>query len=237
MIPIIKPGSFFQVTDYVKNNVYLPGSLGVTASIIPKGGIVWRMSSVIIRRGKKGIDRLERLTFNVPMFKSKCEHLKKDYKAYTDSMIHVEPIPNNLKTVTKITNMEFLAWANAYTWHLQYLSTLMGNSRWYELNAEDIDMAFNINLNFNPNHPSDSYYDFDERVRLLNAIRREEIKMVMQSYQYRLNAHRSIIDNFRNCSAFYNCDEEEKVTIAGYVKASIKKKRTIDLIMSGVLNV
>ena len=234
MIPIIEPGTFFQITDYIRNSVYLPGSFGVVSSVSPRTNTVWRMASVIIRRGKKGTKRLERLVLNIPIFKSECKEVKNVYMGYSNKIVHAEIISNSPQSIISVDDMEFLAWANAYTWYLQHISTIIIGGAWYGMDEPIIDSAFNANLVFNPNHPSDSYYTFDERIRLLNAVRKEEIKLVKQAYQYKSAIYRALINCFSACDVFYSCDEYEKETITEYVKSSMKKVRTIDSRISEV---
>ena len=221
MISLIRPGTLFTVTDYLKDKVYFPESIGVLSSIHPRDNIVWSLSALIIRRGKKGISRLERLEIGFPLIKSYNEKVIEYYESY-NNIIHIEPIKNKNDVINDFTEMEFMAWSNAYVWYLDGLSRAIMGKKWLGLSRTDMSKAFNSNLNYKTSN-TEPYYTAEEKVDLVTSIRVEETKLVRNAYYHQLNIYSGLNNTLSHTQALELCEKAERDEINRLIKMSKTK--------------
>jgi len=212
VITDIKPGTFFTVTDYLKHTVYTPGSVGVVSHIRPGQGPVWTLNAVMMRYGKKGMNRIERVSVCTPIFKSKNQDVIDHYNNGLRSIVHVAPHTKCRDVVHDFTDMEFLVWANAYAWYLYHLSNLIVKVNQLSIKSKpDIRRASNINTTFDCKNPNISFYNYADKRNFVETIRKKEITMMRHLYLYWFNiyayAHDTLEGMHRNTD--YSQQQEE----------------------------
>jgi len=127
---VCNPGTKFIVADYTANKAFPPGSLGFISNY---GGQFRTFpntilaEAIIIRRGKKGKDRLERATFATPVFDTGPRVTESKYRGY--NFVYTESTGDVYKSVLDMPELDFLGWSLAYCHHLTKLFREMTN-RW-----------------------------------------------------------------------------------------------------------
>ena len=220
MIDLIpKPGTVFYVTDYIKNNLFPCGTIGVLSYIAPKNSTMWRAIVVIIRRGKNGKRRIERATLSIPVFNSECIAIKDSYTSKNQS-IHIRPVYSPWKDIVDYSDMEFLGWLNSYTWHLYNIANIAINSCWFQGDNRAIREMFNLNLNFTPKNENkiiENECNPLKRLSLISRVREAELSLLRCLYIYQYDIYRNLYANLSD-ERFYSCNREEKIII-GKAKA------------------
>jgi hypothetical protein len=127
---IFEPGTKFEVTEHTMTKAFPPGSIGFISNY---GGQFRTFPNVIlaeasiIRRGRKGKDRIERVTFASPVFDVGQRVTEAKYHGY--HFVYVEPIENIYKSVLTMPELDFLGWGFAYCSYLVKIYRDMEN-RW-----------------------------------------------------------------------------------------------------------
>ena len=124
---LLKPGAKFVVTSEVKETTFPPGTTGFMSYML-KPDVDYQdvvtIKTVVIRRGKGGMNRINVNNMSVPIFNDKrmLKHdnylpIGKRYYVHTDEIVMDEI------NVVKMRNMDFLGWACAKAVNLRYLSS------------------------------------------------------------------------------------------------------------------
>lgn len=187
---LLGPGTKFQVTENSKDTVIGPYSTGFISCIRgvdSENPCVIFYDVIINRRGKSGKDRLETSTIMSPIY----EYDGKIYKEMLPEedlagYVHIEEINEN-NFIEKMSNIDFLAWSNAYS---SYIYKLSGRSKyinlWPEDNTNIIKEMYNARGPYqeDPIGFSDYFGKLDKRIEFIKEIRLLEAKLVKTRIDY-----------------------------------------------------
>jgi len=173
---LFKPGTKFIVADSTKTKAIPPGSIGFISNY---GGQFRSLPNIttaevaIIRRGRKGKDRVERATFVTPVFDIGPEIDTAKYRGY--HFVYIKPIENIYKSVLDMPVMDLFGWGLAYCHHLLKLFKQM-NNRWPKEKYNPVNTMRNIPHRFgtDPIHTVDNFYNPDFIEALVLEMRRLE---------------------------------------------------------------
>ena len=229
MITEIKPGTFFTTTDYLKHTTYPPGSVGVLSYIRPRHGAIWNLNVVMMRRGKKGMSRVERVTIDTPIFRSKNQYTSDYYINNSASIVHVVPHVRCRDIVRDFADMEFLVWANAYAWYLYHLSNLLeNNGPLHNASKQDIQRASNINITFNCSDPGISFYSNADRQSLVETIRKRETAFMRHLYRYWFNIYTRMYGALNHLVQSINYSQQQEELGIIEQASSLASKKSMD---------
>jgi hypothetical protein len=128
---IFPAGTKFVVTDETTDSTYGPGTTGFVSFVrgfdqdYPN---VAFLEVSVIRRGKKGKDRLEFAQISTPIFKADKKEVFPDEKR--KNFIHIDIDKDAYTPVAKMGAMDFLGWSTAYVKWLHKLSQMASIKVW-----------------------------------------------------------------------------------------------------------
>lgn len=114
---ILSPGTKFTVTDDSVDSTIGPGTTGFISHVIGHDqdyvNVVY-MRTTLIKRGKLGKERLDTGEMSVPVFDIKSDDM---FKIMPDEKrryyVHIEPLVPSYAAVEEMSDIEFIAWAQA----------------------------------------------------------------------------------------------------------------------------
>jgi len=135
---ILRPGTKFHVVES-RCKTLTVGTTGFMSRVSGASKIVscLFLSTIIIKRGKKGIDRLEERGITVPatnMYKllegkkERTAHFPEESSAR--GLVIIEPLDNVPREVNSMTELEILGWASAYCLFLNQMATSTVPNTW-----------------------------------------------------------------------------------------------------------
>ena len=229
VITTIKPGTVFTVTDYMKNIEYPTGTTGVFSHIVPRGRAVWTLAVVMFKIGKKGSHTIRRVTIDTPLFKSENKEAIDYYSTNSDNIIHIEPQTKCKNVISDFTDIEFIAWANAYVWYLYNLSKmLISASVWNGMSKPYIHRASGINMRFKRDDPSASFYNTSEKEDFVICMRKEEMVLVKHAYKYRQVLLAYLLESLYNSKAHVEYKQQEADMIKRAIDSTTEESHIVN---------
>lgn len=131
------PGTKFVVTDVIKTVGYPPYTTGFISSFYndsPAATNVVNMSTIIVRKGKRGKNRLETATVKVITFDNDTIWNKK-IAIPRSLIVNVETMEQPLN-ILSMNKLDFIGWIMARIQHLKFLyKGYIGISKWKNTNT------------------------------------------------------------------------------------------------------
>ena len=193
----------------------------------------YKVHGIIIRKGKKGKDRLDTFAMKCSAYHTNDKQLESFIEEQSKEPCIFEAMPMETKNVFKMSNIEFAGWAYAYANFLHFIRHNYGNLEiWPKGGHKAINKLLKVNnyQKLMDQDPGKFYFDFTE-----TAVRIEFINNII-SMEF------SII----RCIRLFNDQEgfiRNRALIMLYEAAKPKTKiskvigKTLDNVRKGVFNV
>jgi len=174
---IFKPGTKFTIVDPTQTKALPPGSIGFIGSYsgqfraLPNITLV---EAAIIRKGKRGKERLEQASFATSLFDIGPKINEPKFRGH--HFAYIEPIENTYGSVLEMPTLDFFGWGLAYCNHLSGLFRDMTN-RWPKEKYNPVNvMKNNIPSRFrsDPASAEDNFHHVDYIGTLISELRRLE---------------------------------------------------------------
>lgn len=198
---MFEAGDMFRVNDEIKSSVVLPDTVGFVRYILPVHyRNITTFSTVIIRKGKNGIPRLEpRLLFTPTLYldnKIIKNHLPTDLK----DLVFVDKMTTRLD-VMKTSNLNFLGWAYSYTHFLcrahSILMPYQKKNIWPQHKKHILNKMLYMDQTFKEHSDSILNLCLDSifRKSIVRAIRTLEMSMVNSIIAYKIDLKHGIMES------------------------------------------
>ena len=113
----ISPLTKFTITDQMETTKILPGTEGFIAFVTSQGSYLSTAHTIIIKKGKKGKHRIEKVEISVPIIWDPTVPVH-DFFGYCSHM----DLESSKNSVLDMNDLDFLGWASAYRYLLGHLS-------------------------------------------------------------------------------------------------------------------
>jgi hypothetical protein len=204
-----EPGSSFIINGFVKDSSYGIGSKGYVSFITYTHETYQNIAKIVammIRRGKGGKPRLEKMELCVPIFVyfENEENFRKIMPNVSDmrnySSIEIEETHNEPTDLLSVPTIEFIGWSSAVITALNHAASKAKYGTWPEDQAHPLNRFRRL-----PEVYSDDYARFDEvyenknnRAFVIEQIRQVDASLFKIKMGYRLK----MLDIIMNAAEF-----------------------------------
>jgi len=190
---IFNTGTKFVVTKDSIDGTFGPGTTGFVSYVKGRDrdypNVVF-LRVVITKRGKNGKERFDRSEISTPIFDFKSKHLSEvlpdERRRY---YVHIEPdgvMPNN---ILKLSDIDYLGWANAYARYIYKLNSRAQHmSVWPGGNKDMLNRVLHLHDYFqeDPDYTKSEYASPETRETFTRRIRIMESTLVRCCLSYML---------------------------------------------------
>lgn len=169
-------GTKVKVTSKIRSNNYPPNSLIFVSTAFGnfrENPNITILNGTIIRKGKRGKNRLENATLTIPVFdiEREAKNLKRaEYRGY--SFVHAVPLEIG-GNVLDYGTMDFAGWARAFRFYLRNAYANMGiGERWPKRPGSLLNVINNNGVRIED--ILEVYANADNRISFVNDIRKME---------------------------------------------------------------
>lgn len=236
---LLEPGTKFIVTDAVKDNSLLPGSLGFvsfTRGIDESYQDIGQTSVVIIRTGKTGKPRIMTTTICTPVFYVDHEGFDRllpspGTKKY---YMHIERDLLLATDIRRLTPLEFLGYSVAVSKQIKHMSDQCQHKKWPEAKSHPINVLKRMPEYFEDDsdallekYSAEEFRDnfITEARRMLSSLIRVQIQLDLNRADVEVNAAEFLL--FANRGEFIPKDAEDKTNEYEFTDDNAMLKRTI----------
>jgi len=182
---ILDTGTKFTISDRIKNPSHIPGSMGFVASL---NGLddsyqnVVNISTILIRKGKTGKERLEYSRLRVPVFVFDSKNFAKILPTVENrsNFVYIDKEKDQHNNLMEVASLDFMGWATAMSNKLKLMASKCKHSKWPSDNKNPINRMLRLPDYF-PEDPAghiDIYGSSEFRSTFLNASRSMYSSMV-----------------------------------------------------------
>jgi hypothetical protein len=189
---IFSVGTKFVVSENSLDGTFSPGTEGFISYVRGRDrdypNVVF-LKTVITKRGKSGKERLDQGEISTPIFdldsKAMSEILPDKKRKY---FVHISPVESQCSSILEMSDIDYLAWANAYAMFLYQLNSRSQYiSIWPEDSSDVVNKLLNIEEYYNedPDFIKAEYGNDERRCSSLHKMRLMESNLVKCYISYK----------------------------------------------------